>query len=185
MFKRNKPAIVFLLKFVIVYASLSAVYSYYLSTYEQGEIPEVDAFTYEVAEESSDLAKLFGFESSIEINDDEASVKFLFDGFYRVKIVEGCNGLSVMILFLAFIVAFGGRLRDKLFFIPLGIALIHISNIVRLTWLTYIYVYYYDYAQAFHDYVFPSIIYGMVFVLWVVWVNYFAFRVKKVNIYEK
>ena len=171
MLKKYKPTIVFLLKFILINAVLTQAYSMYLDSF-----PSTDSFTYEVSEESSALAKFVGFESYLEQNPDEASVRFFLDDVYRVKIVEGCNGLAVMILFLSFVVAFGGKILDILVFVPLGIFLIHLSNIVRITLLVYIYVYHYQYADAFHDYVFPAIIYGMVFVLWVIWVNYFAFK---------
>lgn len=173
MLKKYKPTILFLLKFILINAVLTQAYSMYLDSFKS-----TDSFTYEVSVESSSLARFIGFESYIEQNQEEASVRFFLDDVYRVKIVEGCNGLAVMILFLSFVVAFGGKLLDMAIFIPLGILLVHVSNILRIVLLVYIYVYHYEYANAFHDYVFPSIIYGMVFVLWVVWVNYFAFRNK-------
>ena len=176
LYKKNKPAILFLLKFVVIYAAMSAMYSYYLDSFED---PEVDGFTYEVAYESSELAKAVGFESKIAINPEETSVKFWLDDFYRIKIVEGCNGLSVMILFVSFVIAFGGKFINKLWFLPLGVLLVHSSNIIRISFLAYVYVYHYDYAQMIHDYIFPSIIYGMVFLLWVIWVNYFAVTNKR------
>lgn len=174
MIQKYRPTIIFLLKFIIINAVLTQSYSYYLDSFES-----TDSFTYEVADESSSFAKLIGFESYIEQNTEEASVKFYLDDVYRVKIVEGCNGIAVMILFLSFIVAFGGRLVDIILFLSAGMLLIHISNIVRITLLVYIYVYHYDMANSFHDYVFPSIIYGMVFILWVIWVNFFAFKNRK------
>ncbi|MCK5781303.1 MAG: exosortase family protein XrtF [Flavobacteriales bacterium] len=179
MYKKNKPAIIFLLKFVVVYAVLSSMYSYYLDSFTTEGVSQADSFTEEVAIESSELVKMLGFESHLQDHPDEASVKFYLDDVYRIKIVEGCNGLSVMILFLSFIVAFGGSLLAKMIFVPLGILLIHISNIVRIAFLAYVYVYHYDYAQMTHDYIFPTIIYGMVFLLWVIWVNYFAVSKKK------
>jgi len=174
MLKKYKPTIVFLLKFILINAVLTQAYSMYLDSFES-----TDSFTYEVSSESSSLARFIGFDSYIEQNPDEASVRFFLDDVYRVKIVEGCNGLAVMILFLSFVVAFGGRLLDMIVFIPVGVFLIHASNIIRLVFLVYIYVYHYEMADAFHDYVFPAIIYGMVFLLWVIWVNYFAFASRK------
>jgi len=174
MLKKYKPTIIFLLKFILINAVLTHAYSMYLDSYES-----TDPFTYEVSEESASLARFIGFDSYLEQHPDEPSVKFYLDDVYRVKIVEGCNGMAVMILFLSFIVAFGGKLLDMLIFIPIGILMIHASNILRLVFLVYIYVYHYEMAAAFHDYFFPAVIYGMVFILWVIWVNYFAFKAKK------
>jgi exosortase family protein XrtF len=171
MFQKYKPTIIFLLKFVLINAVLTMAYSKYLDSF-----PSTDSFTYEVSAESSALAEFVGFESYLEQNPNEPSVKFFLDDVYRVKIVEGCNGIAVMILFLSFVVAFGGKIIDILWFTVLGVLLIHVSNVIRITLLVYVYVYHYQYANSFHDYVFPAIIYGMVFILWVVWVNFFAFK---------
>ena len=174
MLKKYKPTIIFLLKFLIINVVLTQAYSKYIDSYES-----TDSFTHEVALESSLLASFMGFESSIEQNKDEASVRLYLDGEYKVKIVEGCNGIAVMILFISFIIAFGGKLVDILWFVPLGLFLIHLANILRLVFLVYIYVYFYSFADIAHDYIFPSIIYGMVFILWIVWVNFFAFKKKE------
>lgn len=176
MLTKYKPTIIFLLKFILINAILTQAYSLYLDSFSS-----TDSFTYEVSVESSNLARFIGFDSYIEQNPNEPSVRFFLDNVYRVKIVEGCNGLAVMILFLSFVIAFGGRLLDMLVFIPLGILLIHLANIIRLVFLVYIYVYHYNYADSFHDYIFPAIIYGMVFILWVIWVNYFAFAARKIE----
>ncbi|MCK5824077.1 MAG: exosortase family protein XrtF, partial [Ichthyobacteriaceae bacterium] len=147
-------------------------YSRYLDYYK--ELGVVDVITHEVANESSNLLELLGFESSILQNEHIQSVRFNLDGFSRITIVEGCNGVAVMAIFISFIFAFGGRIVDMLLFSTMGVMLIHLSNIFRISLLGYIYVYHHSIADSFHDYVFPVIIYGMVFVLWVIWVNYFV-----------
>jgi len=176
LYRQYKPTIHFLLKFVIVYITLINVYDYYLKSFDSELIQDTDAATYEVAAQSSNLAELLGFESHIFQHSEESSVVFYLDGQYKVKIVEGCNGIAVMILFLSFVVAFGGRIIDMLLYVPMGIFVIHLSNVVRLTFLTYLFVYHNEYSKEFHDFIFPAIIYGMTFVLWVIWVNYFAFK---------
>lgn len=181
MFKKYKLSIIFLMRFAFVFIPLMLSYEYYLDSFESDVIQDSDSMTYEVAAQSSNLAEILGFNSFIYQHAEESSVKFILDNTYRIKIVEGCNGLSVIILFVAFIIAFGGRIIDQTIFIVSGVLWIHLSNVARITFLAYIYTYHYDYANFFHDYVFPSIIYGMTFLLWVVWVNYFAIIGKNKN----
>jgi exosortase family protein XrtF len=118
---------------------------------------------------------LFGFDSQIFQNSYEHSVNFILDGYVVSRIIEGCNGISVSILFIAFVLAFKGRLVDTLLFIPMGLLLINLSNVFRLSIITYVSRSHYEYYKFFHDYLFPAIIYGMIFVLWMIWVNYFVF----------
>jgi exosortase family protein XrtF len=90
------------------------------------------------------------------------------------RIVEGCNALSVIILFVAFVVAFSGKWIQTIGFILLGSILIHIMNVLRIAILSIALYYHPDQESLLHGVVFPLIIYGFVFVLWVIWVNKFS-----------
>ena len=96
---------------------------------------------------------------------DEMSVKILFEGHYVARIIEGCNSLSLIILFLSFIIAFKGSIKDTILYGLVGSALIYVINVLRialLVWLLYTYP-----AQnlLLHNVVFPAIIYGTIFIL--------------------
>ena len=80
-----------------------------------------------------------------------------------------CDGLALFALFTAFILAFPGPLKRKLWFIPLGIAAIHVANLIRVISLTML-NYHNPEALAFnHDYTWTVLIYGFIFWLWYVW----------------
>lgn len=179
MFKKNKATILFLFRFLIVYAVLTLAYYYYLSSYAKRNENIADKITWLVAEQSAYLSNALGFESHLEQNEIEPSVNFFFEGVWVVRIIEGCNGIAVMILFVAFIIAFRGRLLDTVLFIPAGLILIHLANVFRLVVLSYVIKNYENLHVPFHDYVFPALIYGMVFLLWVVWVNFLALKPKR------
>ena len=87
-------------------------------------------------------------------------------------LIEGCNAISVMILFVAFLVAFRGKIRNYLWFIPIGLFTLYLANLLRIYLIGMIRLYYPDYTQMAHDFVFPGVIYGTTFVLWVVWVKF-------------
>ncbi|HEX9601553.1 MAG TPA: exosortase family protein XrtF, partial [Mariniflexile sp.] len=66
------------------------------------------------------------------------------------------------------------------FYILSGSVLIYTVNLLRIVLLT-IGLYHYPYQNdVFHTVVFPAIIYGVVFLLWVFWVNRFS-KLKRGN----
>ena len=52
--------------------------------------------------------------------------------------------------------------------------IIYIVNILRIAFLTVMIYEYQSYQEFFHSIVFPAIIYGITFLLWIVWVHKFS-----------
>src|SRR5690606_20266920 len=101
---------------------------------------------------------------------DEPSMKFIVNGKFLARIIEGCNSVSVIVLFVSFIIAFSGRLKETIIFAVSGGVLIYVVNVLRIVVLS-IGLYHYPWrAEILHQVVFPGIIYGMVFLLWMFWV---------------
>ena len=98
---------------------------------------------------------------------------------YLARIIEGCNAISVIILFASFIFAFSAKFKTTFLFILLGSALIFVLNILRIALLTIGLYYYPEYEEFLHNIVFPVVIYGVVFVLWIVWVIKFSSYAKR------
>jgi len=82
--------------------------------------------------------------------------------------------LFASLLFIAFVIAFKGTIQKYLWFIPLGITILYIANLLRIYLIGMIVLYFPNYIEWAHDYVFPGIIYGTTFLLWVVWVKFLA-----------
>jgi exosortase family protein XrtF len=58
------------------------------------------------------------------------------------------------------------------------LTIIHVLNITRIALLM---VAFYNFPEAnfiLHDILFPLVIYGTVFILWIIWVNKFSFYAK-------
>lgn len=82
-----------------------------------------------------------------------------------------CDGVVLFALFVCFVVAFPGTWKRRLWFLPLGIAIIHLSNLIRIAALTAI-LYHKPSALAFnHDYTFTVFVYGVIFAMWMWWVG--------------
>ena len=100
---------------------------------------------------------------------------FYVSGKYVSRMVEGCNAVSVMILFLAFILAFYQGAKTFIF-ATAGLVFLHIINVLRIAGLNILLVELPQYSKIGHDYFFPAIIYGSVVIFWLVWINYFALK---------
>ncbi|PJB15457.1 MAG: exosortase/archaeosortase family protein [Flavobacteriales bacterium CG_4_9_14_3_um_filter_32_8] len=96
------------------------------------------------------------------------------DGTHGVLIGVPCNGLSLFALFAGFIIIFPGKMKYKLFFIPIGIFIIHIINIFRLVGLALVVQYQPESLEFNHKYTFTVIVYALIFSLWILWVNKFS-----------
>ncbi|AOW21660.1 exosortase family protein XrtF [Urechidicola croceus] len=178
--KKNKVVILFLVKFFLVYFSLTFLYTLYLErTQDTGAIFSCAPITKVVTQHSENVAELFGYDIYTEQNFDELSMKFLVNGSYVARIVEGCSSISIMILFLAFIIAFSGSFKATIIYGLMGVVLIYITNILRIVILAIGIYHYPKYQDVLHSLVFPALIYGMVFLLWVIWVRKYATINKK------
>lgn len=96
------------------------------------------------------------------------------DGTHGVLIGVPCNGLDLFALFAGFVLIFPGKIKYKLFYIPIGILFIHIVNVLRLVALALVVVYSPDSLQFNHKYTFTIFVYLIVFLMWVVWVKKYS-----------
>lgn len=161
-----------LLRFVVIYIVFVLLYQFYLNGYENDV---VDPFTRWVAKQVAFLQDVFGFPTVLVDNLKLHSVLFQTSGKFTTRMVEGCNVISVAILFAAFIFAFYKGAKTFLYVLA-GLVILHILNVSRIALLNIIYLKYPQYAKAAHDYLFPAIIYGGVIILWLVWIQFFALK---------
>lgn len=173
--KKNKAVLLFLLRFFVSYFILSGLYQWYLKEHQQ-----VDPFyscspaTELVAKNTTDLGSFLGYSFKMEQHPEELSFKLYTQDQYVARVVEGCNSISVIILFWAFIIAFTGNWKKTILFGIIGSFLIYALNIVRIVLLSIAINKYPQYSDFLHQIIFPAIIYGFTFLLWVIWVKYLA-----------
>ena len=173
-----KPFLLFLGKFSFTYLVLLLVYQAYLSQYNEQRF-EVDYFTKSVAEQTKHVLLLFDGAVMTKLMQTQPSVMIQYHGKNIARIVEGCNALSVIVLFVAFVVAFTGKWKPTLFFILGGSLLIHGMNVLRIAALVVLIYHFPEQEPLLHGVVFPLIIYSSVFILWVIWVNKFSLYATK------
>lgn len=169
-----KPTILFLVKFVGLYLVGNLLYGLYITAYE----PEPDPVTHWVSDQTAMILSAGGWPVKIVDRISTPTTALLYEGRSILSVYEGCNGLNTMILFVAFIVAFGPVDRTFLWFVPLGIVIIHGVNLLRIMLLFFVAEYMPRFMYFTHKYVFTIFLYAVIFILWIVWVQKLA-RYKK------
>ena len=139
---------------------------------------EVDGFTEIVANQTITLLNFFDSKTYQLPNLEASSIKLFYNKKYIAQIIEGCNGISVIILFASFVIAFTGKFKHTVLYILVGSLSIHILNIARIALLCVLIYDFPEYEAILHGVIFPLIIYGFVFLLWVIWVNKFSLYAK-------
>ncbi|HEY8935030.1 MAG TPA: exosortase family protein XrtF [Cyclobacteriaceae bacterium] len=163
MLKEFKPSILFLSKFLGVYLAGNIVYGLWITSFDQ----RADSMTSVVTLQTSSVLNAFG-EDTKAIDSDYGPTVWLKRGNKIIlNVFEGCNGINVMIVFVAFIVAFGGKTKAILWFVPLGLITIHLFNIIRIALLYVVAQHYQSYFYYVHKYIFTGILYLIVFALWI------------------
>ncbi len=93
------------------------------------------------------------------------------EGNGGIEIVNGCNGIAAMGLFVGFIIAYPGNLKRKMSFLFFGICVIYLTNVLRIGVLAITQEYWPLFFDITHDYSTTAIFYLVIFILWVVWMN--------------
>ena len=168
-----KPFLLFLGKFLLTYLFLTFIYQSYLGQFDAKKF-EIDGFTKLVAKQSKDVLLFFKYDANIETSTKEASVNLFYNNRIMARIIEGCNGLSVVILFVSFVIAFSGKVKLTFLYVICGSLLIHILNVFRISLLCVLMYYFPKQEHFLHGVLFPLFIYGVVFLLWIIWVNKFS-----------
>ena len=167
---KYKTVIRFVGLFISTYLLLVVVYAVYLNLSKNGSFFP-DYITNLVAKQSAAVLNSFGYDPYLYPAEFVEGMLLALDTKFTVNIVEGCNSVSVIILFIAFIIAFAQKFKKTLLFLLAGAVLIYIVNVLRIAILTVAIYKYPEYENLLHSVVFPGIIYGFVFMLWVVWVR--------------
>lgn len=166
-----KPFLVFIGTFFFAYILLTALYKLYLTSYVAND---VDGITNIVGSNVEQVMKWFNSDIKVQKSLLYPYLEVYYNGLFTIRIVEGCNAMSVVILFVSFVIAFSGKIKTTLLFILIGSILIYIINVIRIVILAVLLFHFPENEHILHGVLFPLIIYGLVFILWVFWVNKFS-----------
>lgn len=149
---------------------LTVIYQLYLKSYEGNS---VDGITSNVSVLSEKLLQVS--DENAKTVKDERGEYFLviYNNNYMGRIIEGCNAVSVIILFVSFIVSFSTTVKPTLLYVFGGSVLIYVLNILRIGFIIMILDKFPEQEHIIHGVIFPLIIYGIVFLLWFLWIYKF------------
>ena len=165
--KQFKPALGFLGVFLAVYLVGNTLYGVWI----QHLNPAADPITQVVSRHSASLISFLIEPVEAVVNTNGPTVFLQQAGDTQLNVYEGCNGVNVTIVFFAFVLAFGGSFARALWFVPLGLVLIHAANLARVILLYWVVTSFPNYFYYVHKYLFTASLYVGVLVLWWWWVQ--------------
>jgi exosortase family protein XrtF len=156
----------FIIKAALLYGSCYFLYEFILKRLTKGD----QLFVRQIINLCQWILEQMGYKTfaSKEVNDFQV---FGIDGSNGVWIGGPCNGITLMFLFAIFVIAYPGNVKNKLWYVSLGILIVHTINIIRIIALALIAKYDYTYLDFNHTYTFTFLAYSAVFGLWMIWVN--------------
>jgi len=121
---------------------------------------------YNIVSLTQSFLNWFNVPTYIDIESDH--VVLFMDGmnFRGIWVGDECNGFKLFSIFSIFIIAFPGDYKKKLWFIPLGLLIVHIANILRVAALVMIGNHYPEFLDFNHLYTFTIFVYAIIFLLW-------------------
>ncbi|MBL7835064.1 MAG: exosortase family protein XrtF [Cyclobacteriaceae bacterium] len=167
-----KPTIFFLLRFLAFYLAANLIYGLLVVQF----MPGPDPATVLATDQTAFFLDIFGWPNQVVVQVLKPTATIYYQGKAIVAVYEGCNGINVMIIFVTFLVAFGPRQKALIWFIPFGLTIIHVVNLLRIGLLFLVALYRPSYLYFSHKYFLTAILYGVVLILWLVWVRYFSKR---------
>jgi exosortase/archaeosortase family protein len=109
--------------------------------------------------------KITSFDNSIIINNH-----------VQLLISDSASGLRQMILFAMLMLIFPGPWKHKGWFIPMGIIILHLTNVFRIICLVVIAMHWPKQIQYAHGSWLTMLYYIVIFGLWLVWVEKITFK---------
>lgn len=161
MLRRHAPLFRFFFVLIGVYAVWFVLYDLWL-------LPDgrLDAWlSYRVAAASSGLLDQFGYGVA------HSGRVLGLNGAVGVEVADGCNGLTTVGLFVGFVLAFPGQWQRRLWFLPLGVGVVLLANVLRVAALALVQVHWPAAFDALHNFGATTFFYVVVFLLWVAWAN--------------
>ena len=168
--KINKQLFKFVLTSALLYVTWEIMYWQWIHPDQMVELLLVDNITWI----SEAILTMLGYGLIPTVFLDDNIRTLGIDGSHGVFIADSCAGLPLLVLFAGFIMAYPGPLTMKLWYIPLGILLVHLINVIRIVALCMLAYHSPELLDFNHHYTFTLIVYAFIFLLWVIWVNKFG-----------
>lgn len=163
-YQNNKPLVTFLIRAVAIY----------LAWFVFHQLPELGSGKVDIllikhlAKSAKWILEVMGFTAFYSFNKIAMAG---IEGSAGLIISPSCNGLDLLVLFAGFIIAYPGTIRSKFLFIPVGLLIIDVLNIIRIVLLAWMAKFSPHLLEFNHSYTFTFSMYVIIFALWMVWIR--------------
>jgi exosortase family protein XrtF len=169
--EKTKPVFLFLFVSAMLVTSWLMLYENYIHTDTYWD----HYVSANLAEISDWILSALGFQTFLDYSGYNQIIFSLHEDFQRgVAIGDRCNGIKLFGIFASIIIALPKNHVHKLWYIPLGILILHVVNILRVTVLTWVAKDYQQWLEFNHNVTFEIIVYSVMFGLWWFWINKFV-----------
>jgi exosortase/archaeosortase family protein len=96
-----------------------------------------------------------------------------------LSIVGSCSGIKQIMQFAILMLVFPGPWKHKSWFIPLGMIIVHFTNVLRIILLTIVADNWPTKINYAHDNWLRFMFYVVIFILWMIWVEKISFNKDK------
>ena len=158
--KKNRHAVYFILKMLGTYLLLQSLYDYVISPNTGVDSWLINLIISQVE------GILLWMDYTLLQPDPQYTSHLGIYGTSGVVVGNPCDGLSLFILFASFLIVFNGKWWFKVIYILIGIALIHLLNVLRVLSLSLIVLHAPDSLDFHHSYTFTLFIYLIIFLFW-------------------
>lgn len=93
--------------------------------------------------------------------------------FARVFIATECASMKQWMHWLFLMILFPGPWKHKLWYIPVGLVIIELTNVVRICGILLMQIPFPNSFHLAHDYIFKFFFYLVIFLMWMLWVEKF------------
>jgi exosortase/archaeosortase family protein len=103
------------------------------------------------------------------------------EGGIRIRIIWGCTGIKQMFIFIGIMALYKCSIKgkfqwNKLWYIPMGCIILSIYNVIRVGVTVLLTNGHPDRFDSLHDGILRYIYYTIIFILWVVWEEFYVKR---------
>ena len=163
----NRPLFRFILVTTLVYLGWFFGYEQWLARDGRLDL----ALCAQLTRTSVVLLRQGGFAANV---DPANPSLLLMNGSPAVVVGAPCDGMVLYALFAGFVLAFPGPGRRKLWFIPVGMAVIWGLNVLRVAALALNHHFARQSVDFNHHYTFTFVVYFCIFALWMLWARRLA-----------
>ena len=149
----------FLVKAGLFYIVWQVLYEFFI--YPDGRLDQFLAVS--VALLAKNALALFGWDINVW---DRLLV---IDGYRGVEVLNGCNALTLMVLYSGFIISFQGPNNKRIIYLLSGIGIIFILNVIRIMAFSLATVYFQPHWDTFHEFSSFIFFYPVILGIWYQW----------------